>query len=155
MLGVTRPDTLGTPVRSLLLPFNPLTGAASDVMEIKDVAKPGSFEEGLVLLHGIHRNDKLILAGWVGGPIGINLVEQRTSLLMEIDVPTTSQSYITPNWTYGTESFSPPFAEDYDMASHVVDVPGEGYFLSGSGNAYFENPQVSGYHQAPLAAGAV
>ena len=152
VLGVTRPDTLGTPVRSLLLPFNPLTGAASDVMEIKNVANPGGLEEGLVLLHGIHRNGKLILAGWVGGPIGINLVEQRTSLLMEIDVPTTAQSYITPNWTYGTESFSPQFAEDYDMASHVVEVPGEGYFLSGSGNAYFENPQLSGYHQAPLAA---
>ena len=152
VLGVTRPDTLGTPVRSLLLPFNPLTGAASDVMEIKNVTNPGSLEKGLVLLHGIHRDGKLILAGWVGGPIGINLVEQRTSLLMEIDVPTTAQSYITPNWTYGTESFSPQFAEDYDMGNHVVEVPGEGYFLSGSGNAYFENPQLSGYHQAPLAA---
>ena len=152
LIGV-HPSLVNTgATRSIVMTFDLTTGAVLATAEIKENVGANASEKGLVLIHGVYRNDKLALTGWLGGTSGLQLNEQRVAVLVEIDVPDASQTSITPNWTHAIDSSNNPDGADYDMGAHVLDVPGIGYFISGSANAFYDNPVTSGYHQAPLAA---
>lgn len=152
LIGVN-PSLVNTgAARSIVMTFDLNTGTVLATAEIKENVAANASEKGLVLIHGVYRNDKLALTGWLGGTSGLQLNEQRVAVLVEIDVPDASQTSITPNWTHAIDSFNNPDGADYDMGAHVLDVPGIGYFISGSANAFYDNPVTSGYHQAPLAA---
>ena len=151
LIGITASVT-GAATRSIVMTFDLNTGAVLATAEIKENVAANASEKGLVLIHGLYRNGKLALTGWLGGISGVQLNEQRVAVLVEIDVPDASQTSITPNWTHAIDSFNNPDGADYDMGAHVLDVPDIGYFVSGSANAFYENPATNGYHQAPLAA---
>ncbi len=149
LIGVGGLDTIGTPVHSLVMTFDLTTGASLALVEIEE--NNAAAAKGMVLTHGIFAQGQLILTGWLGGTTGTQLAESRVSVLMGIPLPDATQSSVVPNWIHALNTSGPQDGPDYDMGSHVMEVAGTGYFMSGSGNAYYENAASAGFHQAPLA----
>ena len=58
--------------RSIVMTFDLTTGAVLATAEIKEDVGANASEKGLVLTHGVYRNDKLALTGWLGGVQGSN-----------------------------------------------------------------------------------
>ena len=149
LIGVVEGGTGGGPASSMLMSFDLTTGTTIGIAEIQE-AGPNA-DKGLVLTHGIHANGLLVLTGWLGGYTGLQLNEDRVSVLLGVEVPDGNQSSLNPNWIHALNTNGPIDGPDYDMGSHVVEVSQIGYLMSGSGNAFAQTPVNSGYHQAPLA----
>ena len=149
LIGVVGGGTGGGPASSMLMSFDLTTGNTIGTAEIQEAG--ANANKGLVLTHGIHANGLLVLTGWLGGYTGLQLDEDRVSVLLGVEVPDGNQSSLNPNWIHALNTNGPIDGPDYDMGSHVVEVSPIGYLMSGSANAFAQNPGSSGYHQAPLA----
>ena len=130
LIGVVGGGTAGGPAHSLLMSFDLATGSTIGTAEIKE-AGPNA-DKGLVLTHGIHANGLLVLTGWLGGYTGLQLNENRVSVLLGVEVPDGNQSTLNPNWIHALNTSGPIDGPDYDMGSHVVEVSPIGYLMSGS-----------------------